>query len=281
MVIKNDLFFKAAKKLFFAALFFFIIVGSFFLAGCQSRSEKLYNEAYEKINQNQFKEAVLLLQSSAELENNNIKKTKALFEAARLLRFEIQDYNEALIHLRIVVLTSEDEKMRLLAQESICEIYFDHLQNYQEALKELLILEPLLPESKKKHALRLKTAQSQHLSGNNQAALEYIDSALKILSTDSNPFLKLKAQVLQAENKFDEALKIYDLIYAKDTKYFISENLFYATSAIHEEKKEYKLGLEYLEKHASEIADKYYLELRTKKLKEKQINKPFTKGVRK
>lgn len=269
---------KATKIHLFVAFF---ICAQLFLVGCRSRSEKLYAEAYEKINQNEFKSAIELLESSADLEKNNIKKTKALFEAARLLRFERQDYESALKHLRTVVLSSDDEKMRLLAQESICEIYFDHLQNYQEALKELLILEPLQPESKKKELLRLKTAQAQHLIGNGQAALEYIDSVLKISTVDKNPFLKLKAQVLQSENKFDEALKIYDQIYVSSQNYFKTENLFYAVSAIHEEKKDYKQGVEYLEKHNEEIADKNYLELRIKKLKEKQINKPFSKGVRK
>lgn len=278
MNLKTKNILKAAKRFSFAAFF---CLNALFFQGCRSRSEKLYTEAYEKINQNEFKSAIELLESSAELEKNNIKKTKALFEAARLLRFERQDYESALKHLRTVVLSSKDEKMRLLAQESICEIYFDHMQNYQEALKELLILEPLLPESKKKELLRLKTAQSQHLIGNSQAALEYIDSVLKISTVDKSPFLKLKAQVLQSENKFDEALKIYDQIYASSQIYFKAENLFYAVSAIQEEKKDYKQGVEYLEKHDTEITDKNYLELRIKKLKEKQINKPFSKGIRK
>lgn len=275
---KNHFNFKAALKFTGAAFF---IIGAILFTGCQSRSDKLYAEAYEKINQNKFKDAIELLESSSELEKNNIKKTKALFEAARLLRFESQDYEAALKHLRTVVLSSEDEKMRLLAQESICEIYFDHMQNYHEALKELLILEPLLKESKKKELLRLKIAQSQHLIGSSQVAREYIDSVLKISGVDKNPFLKLKAQVLQSENKLDEALKIYDQIYNLSQKYFATENLFYVVSAIQEEKKDYKLGVEYLEKHSEEIADKNYLELRIKKLKEKQINKPFSRGVRK
>lgn len=276
---------KLAKK--FTNLNFFnsrllITLGAVLLiASCQSRSEKLYSTAYEKINQNQFSEAVQLLQSSAALEKDNIKKTKALYEAARLLRFELQDYEMALRILRTVVLDSQDSKMRLLSQESICEIYFDHLQNYQEALKELLILEPLLVESKKKEIIRLKIAQAQRFTGNNQAALEYVDVALNTKDTDKNPFLKIKAQILQAQQNFDEALKIYDGIFQQDRKYFLEENLFSAVSSIHEEKKDYKVAIEYLEKNATLIADKNYLELRIKKMKEKQINKPFSKGVRK
>jgi tetratricopeptide (TPR) repeat protein len=257
-------------------------VGALFLfVSCQSRSEKLYAAAYEKINQNQFSEAIQLLESSADLEKDNIKKTKAQFEAARLLRFELQDYEKALNILRTIVLESQDSKMRLLSQESICEIYFDHLQNYPEALKELLTLEPLLPETKKKETIRLKIAQAQRFSGNNQAALEYVDVALKTSTAETNSFMKLKAQIFQSLQKQDEALKIYEEIFRKDQKYFIDELLFAAVSSIHEEKNDYKAAIEYLEKNSDHINDKNYLELRIKKMREKQSNKPFSRGVRK
>ena len=258
-----------------------IILGALFLfISCQSRSEKLYALAYEKINKNQFVDAILLLESSVELEKDNIKRTKAQFEAARLLRFELQDYDKALILLRAVVLQSQDSKMRLLAQESICEIYFDHLQNYHEALNELLILEPLLSDAKKE-IIRLKIAQSQRFLGNYQAALEYIEVALKSSEAEKYSFLKLKAQIFQSQQKFDESIKILEEIYKNNKKYFIDENLHAAISNIHEEKKDYKIAIEYLEKNANEISNKNYLELRIKKMKEKQINKPFSRGVRK
>ncbi len=252
-----------------------------FAFSCQSRSEKLYSTAYEKINQNEFKEAVELLESSADLEKNNVQKTKALFEAARLLRFEIHDYEKALKILRIIVLDSKDSKMRILAEESIAEIYFDHLQNYHEALKELLILEPLLNNAKKRESVRFKIAQALRLTGSNLASLDYIEMSLKNNPTEPFQFHKLRAQILQSQQKFDEALKSYELIFEKNPTYFTSENLFNSVSSIYEEKKDYKLAIEYLEKNAEHISDKSYLELRIKKLKEKQINKPFSKGVRK
>ncbi len=266
---------KTLSQIFFAGAFLFLSLS------CQSRSEKLYSQAYEKINQNQFADAIELLKSSAALEKENLKKTKALFEAARLLRFEIHNYDAALVILRKIVLESEDAKLRLLSQESIAEIYFDHLQDYLLALNELLILEPLLLESKKKENVRLKIAQAQRFSGNNAAALEYVEVALKNSDALRNNFLKLKAQIFQSQQKYDEALKIYENMFLKTPEYFIRENLFAAVSAVQEEKKDYKTAIEYLEKNTNQIADKNYLELRIKKLKEKQLAKPFSKGVRK
>ena len=256
-----------------------IFIGAIF--SCQSRSEKLYTAAYEKINSNEFLEAVELLESSADLEKNNIKKTKAWFEAARLLRFEIHNYEKALKILRTIVLRSEDAKMRILSEEAIAEIYYDNLQNYHEALKEFLILEPLLSEPQKKESIRFKIAQALRLTGYNQAALDYIEISLKNSAAEPAQLLKLKAQIFQNQQKYDEALNIYEEIFQKNPKYFSLDNLFSSVSAIHEEKKDYKIAIEYLEKNSDRIIDKNYLELRIKKFKEKQINKPFSKGVRK
>jgi tetratricopeptide (TPR) repeat protein len=248
---------------------------------CQSRSEKLYSEAYEKISQNQFASAAKLLQASAELDKNNAQKTKALFEAARILRFEVHDYESALAIYRSIVLQSKDSKMRILSEEYIAEIYFENLQNYQVALQEFLILEPLLKDQKKKEAVRLKIAQSLWLTGNNEPALDYINLSLKNSAAEAHILLKLRAQIYQSQEKYDDALTAYDEIFKTNQSYFLQENLFTRVSSIHEDKQDYKVGIAYLEKHAAQITDKSYLELRIKKLKEKQINKPFSRGIRK
>lgn len=251
------------------------------LLSCQSRSEKLYNQAYEKINEGQYLEAVRLLEDSSELEKNNIRKTKALFEAARLLRFEIQDYNKALLYYRKIILSSEDARMRLSSQEAVTEIYFENLQDYETALRELLVLEPLEVDSKRKDLVKLRIAQSYQLMGNFEASMEYIEASLKNPSTQKNAFLKLKAQIFLAQKKYDESLKAYQEILASDEFYFEKENLYVAISMVYEEKEDYKTALEYLEKHKDKISDQNYYELRYKRLKERQINKPFSKGMRK
>ena len=51
--------------------------------------------------------------------------------------------------------------------------------------------------------------------------------------------------------------------------------------AVYEEKEDYVTALSYLEKHKSRIQDLPYLELREKRLKEKILNKPLSRGRRK
>ncbi len=251
------------------------------ISACTPQSERLYSEAYSEIENGHFRIAIDLLERSAELESNNKKKTKALVEAARIARFEVQDYNRALRLNREIVLKSEDSKQRLNAQEVLAEIYLENLQNYGQALNELMILEQLVPDLLHKEKLRLKIAQAQFLTGNPKGSLEYIDASIKTANLEKKNFLKLKAQALIATQRFDESLVVYEELRTLDADFFAKENLYVAASIAYEEKQDYAAALAYLEKYHEQIKDKSYLELRTKRLKERLANKPLFKGRRK
>lgn len=258
-----------------------VLSSAVFLSGCTPQSEKLYDEAYKEIESGHFRIALTLLERSAELEKNDKKKTKALTEAARISRFEIQDFDRAIRINRQIILKSQDPRQRFNAQDALAEIYLENLQNYSQALKELLILEQLDVGAELKEKTKFKIAQAQFLSGNPNASLEYIEAASKMKVEDPKPFLKLKAQVLMSLKKFDEALAVYEEIRKLDERYFAQENLFIATSIVFEEKEDYASAISYLEKYQDQIQDKSYYELRIKRLKEKLINKPLFKGRRK
>ena len=254
---------------------------SVLLAACSPQSEKMYSEAYAEIENGNFRIALDLLERSANLEKNDRKKTKALVEAARIARFEIQDYERAIRINRVIILKSEDPKQRLLAQETLAEIYLENLQNYSQALNELLILEQLTQGAEQKEKLRFKIAQAYFLTGNSIAALEYIEASLKSVASDKKNFIKLKSQILVSQKKYDEALAAYEQIRKLDADFFAKENLYISTSIVFEEKEDYASALVYLEKYQTLVSDKAYLELRIKRLKERLTNKPLFKGRRK
>lgn len=251
------------------------------LCACQSRAEKFYNQAIEKIQQREFLQAVDLLENSADLEKNNRLWSKTSFEIARILRFEIQDYNKALLIYKNLILKSEDSSIRVLSQEAIAEIYFENLQDYIMAIKEYLLLESLIREPEKLEQIRLKIAQGYRYTGNHKTALEYIDVFLKSAVDTKNAFLKLKAQTLLTLRNPDEAIKTYNIILEKSPEYFAAENLYVAVAMVYEEKQDYKSALAYLNQNKSKIKDQAYVELRLKRLDEKLENKPFLRGVRK
>ena len=251
------------------------------LCACQSRAEKFYHLAQKKIEQRQFLDAVDLLENSAELEKNNRIWSKTNFEIARILRFDIQDYNKALLVYRELILKSEDASIRLLAQESIAEIYFENIQDYVTAVKEYLLLESLIKDPEKLEKIRLKIAQCYRYTGSFKTALEYIEIFVNTSKTEKNAFLKLKAQTLTSLGQYDEAIKNYNLILANDQKHFIDDNLYVAVAMVLEEKQDFKAALAYLQQNKDKIKNGSYVDLRIKRLNEKLLNKPFTKGVRK
>ena len=282
---------KLAKK--FISLNFFkicfqkkaaLVLGvaiSLLISSCTPRSEQLYNEAYREIGNGHFRVALSLLEESAKMETNDKKKTKALVEAARISRFEIQDFERALRIYRTIILKSQDSKQRINAQEALAEIYLENLQNYSQALKELLILEQLNIDLDQKEKIKFKIAQAQFLTGQAPAALENIESALRSSSKEAKFLLKLKAEILISMKQLDDALATYEEIRKRDEKFFSDENLYIATSIVFEEKQDYLSALTYLEKYRDQIKDAAYFELRQKRLKEKLANKPLSKGKRK
>ncbi|MES2802418.1 MAG: hypothetical protein V4654_07995 [Bdellovibrionota bacterium] len=269
---------KLAKK-FIKKIILFLLAGA--LCACQSRAEKFYHLAQTKIEQRQFLDAVDLLENSAELEKNNRLWSKTNFEIARILRFEIQDYNKALLVYRELILKSEEASIRLLSQEAIAEIFFENIQDYITAVKEYLLLESLIKDPEKLEKIRLKIAQCYRYTGSFKTALEYIEVFLNSAKTEKNSFLKLKAQTYSSLGQYDEAVKNYNLILANDPKYFLDENLYVAIAMTYEEKQDYKTALAYILQNKDKIKDGSYVELRIKRLNEKLLNKPFTKGVRK
>lgn len=251
------------------------------LFGCKKQSERLYDEAYTEIENGHYRLAVDLLDRSATEETDNTKKTKALTEAARITRFEIQDYKRAIKFNREIILSSNDLKQRIKAQEAISVMYLENIQDYSAALKEFLILEPLVTDVAEKEKIKLKIAQTQMLSGNAFAALESIEAASKTPGEYQKYFLKIKAQIFTALKKFDDSINTYEELRKLDPNFFKLENLYITTSFVYEEKEDYAGAIKYLEKYADQITDKTYLEIRYKRLKERLVNKPFFKGRRK
>lgn len=252
-----------------------------YLSACIPAPDRLYNEAYEEIEKGHFRLAVDLLEKSANLQKKNNLKYKHLMEAARIVRFEIQDYERSIRIYRKIILGAEDVDQRINAQRAISEIYLENLQSYNHALTELQVLEPLIVDEGEREKIKFRISQAHYLTGNNQQAIEEINVSLKTSKNETLNFLKLKAQVLIAEKKYREAIKVYNEILTLDPIFFQRENLFIAVSVVFEENEEYKEALEYLTKYEKQIKDKAYFELRLKRLKERFANKPLYKGRRK
>lgn len=278
MKMKTKLAKKYIKRLLIKAA---VGVALTMLSACQPTAERLHNKANSEIEKGHFRLAVDLLERSSEAEKSEIIKYATLLEAARITRFEIQDFERAIRLFRKIILQSPDEQQRIESQRAIAEIYLENLQNYSAAQRELQILEPLIKNLKDKEKIKLKTAQALYLTGNYQSAIEEIDISIKESRHEKQNFMKLKAQVLVAKKNYKDAITVYQNIFKYYPEFFEKENLFMATSVVYEENEKYAEALDYLLKNEKQIKDKAYFELRVKRLKERLVNKPFYKGKRK
>jgi tetratricopeptide (TPR) repeat protein len=269
---------KPAKKF---TKFAFALLALIYLSACKPAAERLYSEATVEIEKGHFRLAADLLIKSSNVEKDPLLKYRYMTEAARLVRFEIQDYERAIRIYREIILSSQNENQRISSQESIAEIYLENIQNYSLALEELQILEPLIKDEEKKEKTQMRIAQAFYLTGNYQQALEEINTSLPHAKLEKMNVLKLKAQVLTAQKKYKEALDIYEQMRTEDLKYFTDENLFITTSVVFEENEDFAGALAYLNKYEKFIKEKAYLDLRYKKLKERLVNKPLFQGKRK
>lgn len=251
------------------------------VAACTPPSERLYDKAYKAIEKNQFRIGVDLLLRAANVEKKENLKFRDMMEAARIVRFEIQDYPRAIRIYRKIILDSLDEPTRINSQELIAEIYFENIQNYEMAAKELQVLEPLVKNEVRHEKIALRLCQAFYLTGRYEDALEEADAQLRAPKIEELSFMKIKAQILTAQKKYSDALDLYQKILDKNEIYFENENLFIAVSVVYEENEQYSEAMKYLKKYESEIKDKNYLELRYKKLQERLVNQPLFKGRRK
>ena len=148
-------------------------------SGCTPAADRLYDEAYIEIEKGHFRIAVDLLEKSANLEKKNLLKYKHLIEAARISRFEIQDYDRSIRIYRSIILGAEEADQRINSQRAISEIFLENLQSYGLALKELQVLEPLLKDEAEKEKIKFRISQAHYLTGDNQQAIEEISASLK------------------------------------------------------------------------------------------------------
>ena len=261
----------------FINIILLLLVGS-----CTPRAERLANQAEKYLDSKDYLKGVELLEEASLLSRSNENWSKYNFEIARILRFEIQDYNKALLVLRKLILKSENADLRLKSQMAISDIYFENLQDYPAAIKEYLLLEPLIKNNDELITIiKFKIAQSYKYLGNYDLALDTIETAFKLNNSNITHLLKLKGQILQSKGNLNEALNTYVFLLKNHEKYFFKDNVYIDYILALEEKQDFTVALDFLKKFDAQIENKNFIDFKLKRFTKKQIDKPLAKGLRK
>ncbi|KHD87254.1 MAG: hypothetical protein OM95_15410 [Bdellovibrio sp. ArHS] len=253
------------------------------LTACSSQEEADYKQAQKEIAQEHYRIGLSYLDRVIKRNAPTKYPLEAAREAARISFFEIKDFNKAIDYHHFIVLHSTDEKERLESQKQIAAIYFNNLQNYQQAIIEYSKLQQMPHTDLEAAQYKMNIARAQYYQNNFFQAESEIDSLLKLKGDENTRFsaLMLKGNILVARKDFIKAAEIFKELILKYPEKAIQENVALTLAVCYEENLDFKSAIAVLEAHKEKYNPPEYIELRIKRMQERMKNAPGAKGFRK
>lgn len=253
------------------------------LVGCSSQEKADYADAQKAIDQGHFRIAVGLLENVVKRNSGSSLTLEAARETARIAFYEIKDYKKAIEYSKFIVLHSLDAQERRESQRQVASIYFDNLQNYNSAILEFSKLLEMPHSDVEETQYRLSLARSYYYMGNYSQALSEIESLLIKKSEENILFgaKLLKGNILVAQKQFTKAVEVFKMIIDTYPDKSFKENVGLILAICYEENDDYKSALKVLESYRGKYNPPEYIELRIKRIQERQKNAPGAKGFRK
>ncbi len=256
---------------------------SLFLVACTSYQSDDYQRAQEAIDKKHYRIAVNFLDHAIKRSPQTALGIKAAREAARISLYETKDYKKAIEFYQHLVLYSKDPQERIQAQKEVATIYFDNLQSYKEAIIEFskLLQMPHLDFEQAKY--KLSIARAHYYLNNFFQAESEINEILRLKIDDQLRFntLFLQGNILVAQKNFLRAAEIYKNIIKNYPETAKKENVMITLAVCYEENKDYVSAINILEQARPDYKPVEYIDLRIKRLQERQKNQPGAKGFRK
>lgn len=208
---------------------------------------------------------------------------RAAKEAVRICLYEIKDYKKAVHFLKIIVAYSKDTSERMQFQKQLAAVYFDNLQDYSQAIIEYgkLLQVERIPTNEAGY--RSKIARAYYYQSDfSQAEIE-IKEVLKLRIDSSLKFaaLNLNGNILVAQKEFNKAAEIYKKLIADYPDQATQENIPLSLAVCYEENNDFTNAMKVLDSLVGHYKPAEYIELRIKRLKERQKNQPGAKGFHK
>lgn len=251
------------------------------LCGCTLSVDWLRQWKAERLAaRGEFKRAVDLLGELVNREPDSEAALKAARVGARIAQFEAKDYAAALRFNKQIVLKSPDEHERREAQKNIASIYFDHMQDYDQAVVEYeRLLKLKWPESDI-FRFRLNLAKSHFQLNSLEQAANEIESllALNLSPDDRFDALVVRANLETANKKIPAAAETWEKIIKEFPERALREKAALNLVVCYEEMKDFEKAIATLENMRSHYPNPDFLEIRIERLKERKINQPGAMG---
>lgn len=262
---------------------FFLILLSLHLFACSSPENRIYKNGLKEASLGHFRIAVSEFEKVIKRDPNSSLGIRSAKEAARISLYEIKDYKKAIEFYKNIIIQSKDPSDRFMAQKAIASIYFDNLQNYNAAIAEYtkIIQMNLTPSEEAIYRTNIARAY-YYLNDFNQAEFE-IKEVMKLDISDDNRFSAtlLSGNLLLARKDYTKAIDIFKKLISDFPERSQQENIQLSLAVCYEENNDYASAIKVLETLLDKYSPKEYVELRIRRLKERQKNQPGAKGLKK
>lgn len=262
----------------------FIVVAALFTAGCSvSFNNWEYRKAERAAKKSDYKAAVkhysrvVVRNPESELALTSARK------ASRISLFQLKNFSKAVDFYRHVVKFSPDSNERRQAQKEIADITFEKQTDYKRAVEEynrLLILK-LPPEDFLDIKLRIAKAhyyQTEFFQAESEAQNALLRAEKGPRRFEIELFL---ANVFFNTKRMDKAIEAYKKLDQEYPELAAKEKVKMSLVVCYEETEQFKDAISMLETMKDGAADPEFLDLKIARLKERIMNLPGSRGLRK
>lgn len=249
--------FKLFKENKWTALSVFLLVAgsTFFLASKPSLQKRLLSSAKGHQIAKEFDAAVEDYERVVRYAPDSTTGLEAARLGGEICLYEIKDYAKAIFFFRHLVLHSQRISEIRWAQKKLAEIFYDKLNNYNQAIVEYQRLLQANPQKDELAEYRVNLGKAYFYIGNFDQAISEADDFISKNPNDPKTFdmLMLKANAFLAQKKIEDALTTYALIEKQFPQSEALNEVKLSKSLAYEDKKDWDRAIQVLE----EIKDVY------------------------
>ncbi len=253
------------------------------LVGCGTYEENELKRARSDIESKSFESALNHINRILKTADSKPVAVEAAKEGAKVTT-ELGDHKRAIPYYKHLVLYAKDPELRKQSQLQIAQIYFENLNDYQNAIVEYNRLLEMPHSAQEEVGYRFRIAKSYFYKNNFFQAESEVDEVLKKPNMKSDTMfdlLMLKGNIYMTQKDLGKSLKVYEEILQKYPERAEKENIRVNIAVCYEEQKDYAKAIDSLEKAKANYPTPEYLELRIKRLKDREKQLPGARGLHK
>ncbi len=200
--------------------------------------------------------------------------------AARVAALHQMDFLRAVEFYRHIVIYSQNADERRQAQRQIASIEFENLNNYEQAIIEYNRLLKLPHSEAEAYDYRLAVARSYFRLNNFIQALVEVEEILGYELNDDQVFeaTLLKGNLKLTTKQLDAAIGIFSDLQEQFPERARRENLGLNVAVTYEEMEDFAMAISVLETIKNDYPTPEFIELKIKRLQERQANLPGARG---